>query len=154
MVRTRKPLEKEMVNRESSDWYERCIEEPLRGLVHHLRNNGINTECSCAHDSPMYIQCQYLLDGEIQRIHELVWAYLSENGKPVEFDIKVRHQVRDGHRAITSIDIEFPNHDPDHIAFWDRMRRYHLQQAKRYADDIAREKRLRRCNKNRQDKVK
>lgn len=44
-------------------WYEENIEEGVRELVSVLRNNGINTECSCDHQNPMYIQCQYIPDG-------------------------------------------------------------------------------------------
>ena len=29
-------------------WYLECIEDPLKELVFLLRNNGFNTECSCA----------------------------------------------------------------------------------------------------------
>ncbi len=32
------------------DWYEENIEEPIRPLVHLLRENGFNTECSCGHE--------------------------------------------------------------------------------------------------------
>ena len=38
------------------DWYINNIEEPVRDIVRALRNNGVNTECSCGHD--MTIQCQ------------------------------------------------------------------------------------------------
>lgn len=37
------------------EWY-KCIEEPVRELVKKLRNNGINTFCSCGH--AMWIQCE------------------------------------------------------------------------------------------------
>lgn len=41
---------------QGDDWYLNTIEEPVRDIVRALRNNGINTECSCGHD--MTIQCQ------------------------------------------------------------------------------------------------
>jgi len=41
---------------QGNDWYSNTIEEPVRNIVRALRNNGINTECSCGHD--MTIQCQ------------------------------------------------------------------------------------------------
>jgi hypothetical protein len=53
------------------DWYDEYIEEPVRDLVRLLRDNGFNTECSCGHD--MYIQCQVIPDGELQRLHNLLY---------------------------------------------------------------------------------
>ena len=41
---------------QGNDWYINTIEEPLRDIVKALRNNGVNTECSCGHE--MTIQCQ------------------------------------------------------------------------------------------------
>lgn len=41
-------------------WYERHIEEPIRPLVKLLRENGINTTCSCGHE--MYVECEYYGD--------------------------------------------------------------------------------------------
>jgi hypothetical protein len=52
------------------DWYEE-IEEPIRGLVKLLRENGFNTECSCGHE--MYVQCQCIPDGVLQRLHNLLY---------------------------------------------------------------------------------
>ena len=52
------------------DWYQR-IEEPIRKEVKLLRDNGFNTECSCGHE--MYVQCEYLAEGEIQRLHNLLF---------------------------------------------------------------------------------
>ena len=37
-------------------WYKHNIELPVREIVKNLRNQGINTECSCGH--ALYIQCQ------------------------------------------------------------------------------------------------
>lgn len=37
-------------------WYKFNIEEPIREIVKRLRNNGINTFCSCGHN--MWIECQ------------------------------------------------------------------------------------------------
>lgn len=52
-------------------WYKEYIEEPVRGLVKLLRNNGFNTTCSCGHE--MYVECGYIPDGEIQRLHNLLY---------------------------------------------------------------------------------
>jgi hypothetical protein len=38
------------------DWYEEKIEPKIRELVKKLRNNGINTFCSCEHEK--YIECE------------------------------------------------------------------------------------------------
>lgn len=94
----------------SDQWYEDKIEPPLQGIVKELRNNGVNTECSCGHD--MYIQCQYIIDGHIAEIHHIVWTYLAMNKgifgyETVDFDIELHHQVRDGH-SYTSLEIKFP----------------------------------------------
>lgn len=53
------------------DWYEEHIEEPIRGLVKLLRTNGFNTECSCGHE--MYVQCQLVIDGDLKRLHDLLF---------------------------------------------------------------------------------
>lgn len=52
------------------DWYKENIEEEIRDIVRLLRDNGINTECSCGHD--MYIQCQYVNDEEIDKVKILL----------------------------------------------------------------------------------
>ena len=78
-----------------SNWYEEKIEEQVRSLTKYLRNNGINTEASCGHE--MYIQCQYAPDGEVRDIHSLIFTFLAENKKKIDFDILIEHKVRDGH---------------------------------------------------------
>jgi len=88
------------------DWYKQFIENPLRDLVYILRNNGFNTECSCGHD--MYIQCQYILDGEIMDLHHILNCYFQENGLPVDYEIKINIKVVDG-KTYSSMDIIFPN---------------------------------------------
>ena len=45
-----------LCNDNPQDWYEKNIEEPIRELVKLLRNNGINTICSCGHE--MYCECE------------------------------------------------------------------------------------------------
>lgn len=79
---------------ESVDWYERMIEEPIRDLVRLLRNSGYNTECSCGHK--MYVQCQYMLDGEFQSLNHLVSGYLSEKKLPLSYDINLSIRVING----------------------------------------------------------
>jgi len=52
-------------------WIENNIEEQIRPEVKLLRDNGFNTECSCHHE--MYVQCQLLIDGELMRLHTLLF---------------------------------------------------------------------------------
>jgi len=74
-----------------ANWYEEVIEEPIRDLVRLLRDNGFNTESSCGHK--MEVQCDYLVDGEIQRLHNLLF----NNGyRDYIIDLYVR--VDDGHQ--------------------------------------------------------
>jgi hypothetical protein len=84
----------EWVKKDSTDWYERVIEEPIRDVVRLLRNNGFNTECSCAHK--MYVQCQYILDGEFQELNRLVSGYLDSKKMSLCYDITVTIRVIDG----------------------------------------------------------
>lgn len=91
-----------------TDWYTKSIEEPVRDLVKYLRNNGINTECSCGHD--MYIQCQYRPDGFIYDLHCLLFEYFSgkegsDNFSDINYNIVVNHKVIRGNFH-SSIDIE------------------------------------------------
>lgn len=82
-------MEEERQMAKAIDWYEDYIEEPIRDLVRLLRNNGFNTECSCGHE--MNVQCQYIPEGEIQRLHNLLFNKGYRNYK-----IEVRLFVLDG----------------------------------------------------------
>ncbi len=100
--------EYEMVGQKKNEnWYEEWIEQPIRDVVKLLRDNGFNTECSCGHE--MYVQCQYLMDGDIHRLHQLIWHYLHNVGKPIDFEIAVLVRVMDGH-AYSSLNVEFGIH--------------------------------------------
>ena len=68
------------------DWYEEYIEESIRPLVRLLRDNGFNTQCSCGHE--MYVECSCLLDGEIQRLHNLLF-----NNGHSDYEINVNIKV-------------------------------------------------------------
>ena len=52
-------------------WLEKYIEEPVRGTVKLLRDNGFNTESSCGHK--MWVQCGYVTDAEIMRLDDLLF---------------------------------------------------------------------------------
>ena len=54
-----------------TDWYNENIEEPIRFIVKLLRDNGFNTTCSCGHE--MEIECELMLDGEMKRLHDLLY---------------------------------------------------------------------------------
>ena len=68
-----------------SDWYEE-IEPEVRDLVRYLRNNGINTECSCGHK--MYIQCQYPVNEDIYGLYILLHNYFSDRNEEPYFEIE------------------------------------------------------------------
>lgn len=66
------------------------IEEPIRELVKLLRDNGINTTCSCGHE--MSIQADILPSGYLQIIDETLFNYLSEKSQPIEYLITIRRE--------------------------------------------------------------
>ena len=122
-------MEKEKLTEDSpmlkiGGWYEHCIEEPIRDVVKLLRDHGFNTECSCGHGYGMYIQCQYIVDGEIQRLHDLLHCYFYEQGKPIDYEIIVRHKVVNGH-SYTSLDVQLPKK-------YDKV--YSLEEARQWFD--------------------
>jgi len=71
-------------------WLEEVIEEYIRPEVKLLRDNGFNTECSCHHE--MYVQCQLIPDGELQRLHNLLFNTGYRN-----YIIEQNLKVVDGH---------------------------------------------------------
>ena len=75
-------------------WYEEYIEEPIRGIVKALRDNGVNTTCSCGHE--MTIQADVIVSGHLEVIHKTLFNYLAENNLPIEYDIVVRLEARKG----------------------------------------------------------
>jgi len=86
----------------SLDWYSENIESGVRDLVRFLRDNGVNTECSCeghVKGAIPYVQCQYITDGEIHRIHRLLTGHGYEN-----FIFKLFHLVVEGH-PFSTLDI-------------------------------------------------
>ncbi len=87
------------------NWYDKYIEPEVRDLVKYLRDNGVNTECSCGHE--MYIQCQYSVDGFIQDLHCLLFNYLYTKKIPINYEINISHKVIDGH-SYTTLNIELP----------------------------------------------
>jgi hypothetical protein len=86
------------------DWYNDNVEEPIREVVKLLRDNGFNTECSCGHD--MYVQCQFIPDGELQELHKLLYNYLFSKSLPITYEIKTEISVVEGN-VTTSMMIHF-----------------------------------------------
>ena len=84
-------------------WYLEKIEPEIRNLVRYLRNRGVNTECSCGHQK--FIQCQYIPDGSIKEIHDLLFNYFAEKREPINYTINIYHQVVDGH-LFSSLEIK------------------------------------------------
>ena len=129
-----------------TDWYDEAIEEPVRDIVRLLRNNGFNTECSCGHE--MYVQCQYIPDNDIERLHILLWNYFDELGvKDPTFTIEVKHQVIDGHQYShmeISFDVGFPigpikdkrKHFEDQLAYHKKLLAYHRKFVKHFKQMI------------------
>jgi len=87
------------------DWYEEHIEEPVRGIVKTLRDNGFNTTCSCGHE--MYVEGDLIADYELQRLHKILWDYCSENNKSINYEIKFDLKVSEGFLLYTRFYIEF-----------------------------------------------
>jgi len=81
------------------DWYEQNIEPTVREVVKLLRNNGINTQCSCGHKK--YVQCQYINDGYIRTIDSLLFNNGFRN-----YEIKVNLR-RDNGYLYSFVDINF-----------------------------------------------
>ena len=77
-----------------ANWYEENIEEGIRDVVRLLRDNGFNTECSCHHE--MTIQCQYIVDGSVQRLHDLLYNYLSERNEEASYRLTMVCEVQKG----------------------------------------------------------
>lgn len=68
-----------------TDFY-KSLESGVRRLVFLLRNEGINTECSCHHEG--YIQCQTLdPTNEIRIIKSILWEEKIE-----DYEIEIRHK--------------------------------------------------------------
>ncbi len=84
-------------------WYERKIEPTVRDVVKLLRNNGINTECSCGHEK--YVQCQCVNEGFIERVDGILFVNGFRN-----YRIKLSLIREDGHLRDT-MTIHFDNLD-------------------------------------------
>lgn len=81
------------------DWYNTYIEEGIRHHVKLLRDNGINTISSCAHD--MCIDAYYD-GGDITAVHKLLFDAGYRN-----YTITTRWQVVDGNVLANVLSIYF-----------------------------------------------
>ncbi len=97
---------KPILTKEVGTWYETHIEEPIREIVKVLRDNGINTECSCGHE-PRYIQCQLIADGILQELDNLLFNYFSERRLPINYVIEAWIERKNG-MSYPGINIKFP----------------------------------------------
>jgi len=88
-----------------TDWYDKNIEAPLRGIVRHLRDNGINTVISCAHE--MYIKCHSSSQYTIDTIADLLLDYMTKTyGKEwANFDVETRCEAHFGRVSYPLIEI-------------------------------------------------
>lgn len=84
-------------------WYKNNIEFPVREIVKNLRNQGINTECSCGHR--LYIQCQTIdLDREINIIFNVL---ITMGIKKYVVDVYIDYNSDIGY--FKSLEIRFPD---------------------------------------------
>ena len=89
------------------DWYKLNIEEPIRHVVKALRDNGINTVCSCGHG--MWVQCEsYDQSNELNTIYHVLIKLGYDNYRAQVFD-----EIRDGQRY-TNIQITFPDENGEY----------------------------------------
>ena len=87
----------------SGGWYLDHIEPPLRELVHYLRNQGVNTSCSCGHE--MWVEVANSLMLDIYGLHSVLW----------DFHWKRFGIVPDEHHSyslIQRVDTTGPGHSP------------------------------------------
>ena len=105
------------------DWYLINIEEPIRDIVMALRNNGINTFCSCGHE--MYIECEYYEDEELQDIY----CVLTELGYD-KYRVEIMDDVNDGNRH-TYLTIMLPDKNGNYV--------YHSKDNKKFIKNEIRE---------------
>ncbi len=92
-------LSTDHLNGESMNWYDENIENGIKTEVKLLRDNGFNTECSCDHG--MYVQCQYVADGELKRLHDILF-----NNGYRNYIIHLRLKIIDGF-SYSSLQINF-----------------------------------------------
>ena len=83
-------------------WYSQ-IEEPIRGLVKVLRDNGVNTTWSCGHK--MAVEATIIPDGQLHTIHKAVYDFLAEENKELDYNIDIHMAVNRGHTIACSAKI-------------------------------------------------
>ncbi len=91
-----------------ANWYN-CIEEPIRDLVKMLRNNGINTFCSCGHG--MWIQCEtYEECNDLNTIYGVMCELKIKKYRTIVFD-----DIIDGFRY-KHIEIQLPDENGEYYS--------------------------------------
>ena len=86
----------------AGDWYSQ-IEEPIRGLVKVLRDNGVNTTWSCG--QKMAVEATIIPDGQLNTIHRAVFDFLIEENKELDYTIDIHMAVNSGHTIACSAQI-------------------------------------------------
>jgi hypothetical protein len=89
------------------EWYNKNIEEPVRNIVKLLRENGVNTTCSCGHE--LFIEGNFTIDGEFQRIHNLLYNYFHKNNLDITYKIEFFMEVVTGIIIQNTFEIKFKN---------------------------------------------
>ena len=90
-------------------WYNIAIEPSIRHIVRKLRDNGINTFCSCGHNR--YIQCEtYDLTNELSTIYNVMHEL-----EIADFHIMLLYNVIDFH-VHQFIEISFPDNNSEY--YW------------------------------------
>jgi hypothetical protein len=87
-----------------NDWYLK-IEPEVRDIVYALRNNGINTFCSCGHD--MWIQCETNDPTEELKV---IYNILVEQFKIVNYCVNVDFKISEGYIS-KFLEIKLPKLD-------------------------------------------
>lgn len=63
------------------------IEPEIRDIVRVLRDNGVNTTCSCGHQ--MYVEAEIVPSGMLQVIHNTLFNYFTETGRVPSYTITI-----------------------------------------------------------------
>ena len=63
------------------------IEPAIRDIVKTLRDNGVNTTCSCGHE--MYVEVDVIPDGMLSVMHKALYNYLAENKQEISYTITI-----------------------------------------------------------------
>lgn len=86
-----------------NQWYKTAIEPRIRPIVKLLRDNGINTTCSCEHE--MYVDASNDLGGVIDDIDHLLFNDLCRRHKPIDYVITATLMRQHGLKWFSNLEI-------------------------------------------------